>query len=608
MKIGNKYCVPIIGLALAAMSCAPAVRKTQLAPYGPSEDKWVRKTLAKMTLEEKIGQMIGWRYNGRFVNHDSEYVKDLVELVAKRKIGGLIIFAGEVYETAHLTNYLQQQARIPLLIAADFEWGAAMRINGTTLFPPLMALGAANSEELAYQMGRITALEGRAMGIHMTYAPVVDVNINPDNPVISARSLGENPEDVGRLAGAFIKGCQASGMIATAKHFPGHGDTALDSHSLLPTISADLERLEKVEIYPFARAIEAGVQAIMTAHLHIPALDPTPGLPATLSPVILTDLLRKKLGFKGLVVTDSMGMGGITNSYTPQDAALLAVRAGVDMVLLPPDPPGVIEALVQAVKSGSISSARIDESVSRILALKARLDLPRNRFVDIAALPQKISSRPSLEQAALTFEKAVTLVKNEGEILPLSLQPFNKRIAVLSLSSDADDYYAGSVFIRELQKRRPGVFTFYADAFTGQEYIREAKTRAMDAEIVILALFSSLRTAKGSVDLLPKHIDLVRELAWAKKKMVVLSFGSPYFLRHFPEVAAYVCLYRNTLQAQEVAARAICGEIDITGRLPVSIPGLFPAGHGLSIDFSGRRLYDAYGDASGRGGRRRQVR
>jgi beta-N-acetylhexosaminidase len=321
----------------------------------------------------------------------------------------------------------------------------------------------------------------------------------------------------------------------------------------------------------------------MTAHLHIPALDPTPGLPATLSPLILTDLLRKKLKFKGLVVTDSMGMGGITNSYTSPEAALLAVRAGADMVLLPPDPRGVIQALVQAVKSGSISSARIEESVRRILALKARIGLPRSRFVDIAALPQNVASRPNLQQATLTFEKAVTLVKNEGNILPLPLQPAGQKVAVLSLSSDADDYYAGSVFIRELQKRHPVIFSFYADAFTGEEYIREAKTRALEADTVILGLFSSLRTAKGSVDLLPKHVDLVRELAWAKKKTVVLSFGSPYFLRHFPEVDAYLCLYRNTAQAQEVAARAVSGEIDVTGRLPVSIPGLFPSGHGVIL-------------------------
>lgn len=566
------------------LSCAPAtVYKTLLSPYGPDEAKWVKKTLAKMTLEEKVGQMIAWRYNGRFINRDSDYLKELVDLVAKEKIGALIIFAGEVYETAHLTNFLQEKSKIPLLIAADFEWGAAMRINGTTLFPPFMALGATNSEDLAYQMGKITAVEARSMGIHMTYAPVVDVNINPDNPIISTRSLGENPEDVGRLAVSFIKGCQENGLIATAKHFPGHGDTDVDSHSLLPTIKGDKSRLEKVELYPFAQAIRAGVQAIMTAHLYVPALDQTPGLPATLSPLILAQLLRKEMGFKGLIVTDAMTMGGITNTFTAQEAALKAVEAGVDMVLLPPDPPGVIDALVRTVSSGAIQESRINESVRKILELKARLGLQKNKLVDINQLPLKVASKEHLEQAELTFEKSVTLVKNEENILPLSLTTLQKKIAVFSLSSDADDYYAGSTFIREAQKRRPGILSFYADAFTGQEYIQEAKDKATDADIIIFALFSSLRTAKGSVDLLPRHIELVKQMAAGPKKIVVLSFGSPYFLRHFPDVDAYVCLYRNTTQAQEVAAKAIFGESDVQGRLPVSIPGLYPVGHGLTL-------------------------
>jgi len=567
-----------------SLSCAPAaVYKPQLSPYSPGEAKWVKKTLARMTLEEKVGQMIGCRYNGLFINQDSDYLQELVGLVTKEKIGSLTIFAGEVYETANLTNYLQSKARIPLLIAADFEWGPAMRINGTTLFPPFMALGATNSDDLAYQMGKITAVEARAMGIHMTFAPVVDVNINPDNPVISTRSLGEKPEDVGRLAVSFIKGCQENGMIATAKHFPGHGDTDVDSHSKLPTIKADKNRLQKVELYPFAQAVQAGVLSVMTSHLYVPALDPTPGLPATLSPLILTQLLRKELGFKGLIVTDAMDMGGITNTYTSQEAALKAVEAGVDMVLLPPDPSGVIEALVDSVSSGTIKEARIDESVERILALKARLGLQKNRLVDINQLPLKVASKEHLEKARLAFEKSVTLVKNEGNILPLSAGAQKKKIAVFSLSSDPDDYYAGRPFIEEVEKRVPGISTFYADAFTGQEFIQEATAKAADAGIIILALFSSLRTAKGSVDLLPKHIELVKQLASGRSKVIVLSFGSPYFLRHFPDVEGYVCLYRGTAQAQEVAARAIFGEINIDGRLPVSIPGLYPSGHGLIL-------------------------
>ncbi len=569
---------------LFSLSCAPAaVYKLQLTPYSPREAKWVKKTLARMTLEEKIGQMIGCRYNGLFFNRDSDYLQELVDLITQQKIGCLTIFAGEVYETAHLTNYLQSKAKIPLLIAADLEWGPAMRINGTTLFPPFMALGATNSGDLAYQMGKITAVEARAMGIHMTYAPCVDVNINPDNPIISTRSLGEKPEDVGRLAVSFIKGCQENGLIATAKHFPGHGDTDIDSHSKLPTITADKNRLQNVELYPFAQAIQAGVLSVMTSHLYVPALDPTPGLPATLSPLILTELLRKDLGFKGLIVTDAMDMGGITNTFTPQDAALKAVEAGADMVLLPPDPSGVMEALVNSVSSGAIKESRIDVSVERILALKARLGLQKNRLVDISQLPVKVASKEHLEKARLTFENSVTLVKNEGNVLPLSAGVPKKKIAVISLSSDPGDYYAGRPFIEEVRKRVPGIMSFYADAYTGQEYLLEAKAKAADPGIIILALFSSLRTAKGSVDLLPAHIELVKQVASGRAQVIVLSFGSPYFLKHFPKVEGYICLYRGTVQAQEVAARAIFGEINVEGRLPVSIPGLYPSGHGLIL-------------------------
>jgi beta-N-acetylhexosaminidase len=582
---GNRHCVQVLLLVLAGASCVPAVKKTGLLPAaGRGEDRWVAKTLAGLTLREKIGQMIGGRYNAPFLNRDSAYLKGLTDLVTKQKVGGMVVFAGEVYETAELNNYLQSLADVPLLIAADFENGAAMRINGATLFPPFMALGAAGSEDLAYQEGRITAIEGRAMGIHINYAPVVDVNINPDNPVISTRSAGEDPERVSRLAAAFVRGCQENGMPATAKHFPGHGDTAVDSHSTMPTVNGDRARLDRVELYPFARAIEAGVEVIMTAHLHVPALDPTPGLPATLSPPILTDLLRKQLGFKGLIVTDAMDMGGITNTYGAGEAAVKAVQAGVDMVLLPMDPPGAIDALVHSVSTGTIPESRIDDSVRRILGLKARLGLHRNRYVDAGRLPFQVASRANLAQATLSYEKTVTLVKNEGDILPLQAGGAPRTVAVFSLSSDADDYYAGRAFVREVQKRVPEAAAFYADAYTGEEFIEEARAKAAGADELIFAVFSTLRTAKGSVDLLPRHIELIKEMTESRKgKVVVLSFGSPYFLRHFPEAGVYLCLYRGSVQAQETAARAIFGEVDISGRLPVSIPGLFPIGHGIVL-------------------------
>lgn len=570
----------IIFLSIMAAGCVRVIVKPSLT-FGPSEARWVKKTLNRMTLEEKVGQMVCCAYSGHFVNSDSDFLHNLEALIREQKIGGFILFGGEVYETAYLTNSLQNKAEIPLLIASDLERGLGNQIDGTTLFPPLMSLGAAGSDELAYLMGKITAIEARAIGIHMTYAPVVDVNINPENPIINTRSFGEDPEQVSRLAAEFIKGCQQNGLMATAKHFPGHGDTDLDSHSVLPTIGGDLKRLEKVELYPFKKAIEAGVQAIMTAHLRLPALDPTPDLPATLSQPILTGLLRNKLGFKGIIVTDAMNMGGITTLYSPVEAAVKAVEAGVDMILLPPEPKEVIEALACAVRSGQISEARIDVSVKRILEAKARLGLLRNKLVKVKTLCEKLASKEHLQQAAKTFESSMTLVKNEEMALPLSGQ--DQKIAVFSLSSDPGGYFAGRTFAQEFEKRCPESIIFYADAFTGQEFIQEAVEKARDADVILFALFSRLYAWKGTVGLDLKHIRLINESIALQKPVVVISFGSPYFLRHFPEVSSYLCAYRYASEAQKAAVKALFGETDIKGKLPVSIPELYPIGHGLEL-------------------------
>jgi beta-N-acetylhexosaminidase len=581
MKPGTiKHLAMVFSLVILSGSCAKVVLKTDLT-LGPAEMRWAKKILNKMTLEEKIGQMVACRYSGNFVNRNNEYFQNLKTMIVEYKIGGIIIFGGEVYESAILTNSFQELAEIPLLVASDFERGAGNQIDGATLFPPIMGLGAADSEELAYAMGKITAKEGRALGIHMTYAPVVDVNVNPDNPIINTRSVGEDPELVSRIAEAFIHGCQDFGMIATAKHFPGHGDTDLDSHSSLATINGDRDRLNRIELFPFQRAIDAGVQAIMTAHLHIPALDPTPDLPATLSRPILTDLLREEMGFSGLIVTDSMGMGGVTTLYSPEDAALRAVKAGVDMLLLPPTPKEVIQALVRAVRSGEIQESRIDVSVNRILEAKARLGLHQKKMVDIQALDRKIGAKDFLVQAEKTFDNSITLVKNEGDIVPISAG-FQK-VAVFALSSDPGGYFAGRTFVREMKKRAPLAEEFYADAFTGDEFIANAMGKTKDADIAVIALFSRVSAGKGTVGLNMNHVQLIKKLAAGHKPVVVVSFGSPYFLRHFKDVDVYVCAYRYADGSQISAVKALFGEIHIVGKLPVSIPGAFPFGHGLKI-------------------------
>jgi beta-N-acetylhexosaminidase len=538
--------------------------------------------MKKMTLEEKIGQLVTPRFSQAFLSADGDALKEYEVLVRDRGIGGIILSAGEPYETAILLNRLQRLAKVPLLISADLESGTGSKIGGATLFPPLMSLGAAGSEELAYAMGRVTALEARAVGIHQDYAPVVDVNVNPDNPIINTRSVGEDPEYVSRMAVAFVKGAQENGLIATAKHFPGHGDTAVDSHRQLPTITADRARLDKVELLPFKRVIDAGIQSIMTAHLAVPALDPTADLPATLSPAITAGLLRKDMGFKGLIVTDALDMGGVTNAFTPEDSSLRALMAGADVILMPPTPIKVMAYLAEAVRSGRVPMARVDESVRRILEAKARLGLNKYRTVDVDALPFKLGTKANLAQAMKVFEGAATLVKNEGGLLPLAA--VGKRIAVFALSSDLGDYHAGQAFVNAMMKKNLGCEAYFADGDTGRESLGEAEAKAAGADAVVFALFSTLRSWKGTVDLDPKHIELVKRVAAGGTPVIVVSFGSPYFLRHFPDVDAYLCMYRNTPQTQEIAARALFGELALKGKLPVSMPGLYPAGHGLTLD------------------------
>jgi beta-N-acetylhexosaminidase len=571
-------------IALAVSGCARMPAPSTAPRLAVPDGAWVARTLKRMTVEEKVGQMVACRFTGDFQNADSARLRELEDLVVKSKIGGLILFApANVYETAELVNAFQRLAKVPLLMASDFERGAANRVTGPTLFPPLMSLGAAGSEDLAYAMGRITALEGRALGIHMAYAPVVDVNVNPDNPIINTRSVGADPVLVSRIANAFIRGVQDHGMIATAKHFPGHGDTSQDSHSLMPTIAADLDRLEKVELFPFKAAVDAGVRAVMTAHLAVPALDPTPGLPATLSAPILTGVLRQKLGFRGLIVTDALEMGGVSNAFSTEEAALRAVLAGVDQLLLPPEPAKVIAYLAAAVRDGRLPEARIDASVRRVLEAKAAVGLDRDRFVRIDELARRIAPRAHLEQAAKTYERSATLVKNDGDVLPLPAA--RTKLAVLSLSSDLGDYFAGQVFVSAMRKRYSEVAAFYADGDTGREALEEAFARASSADTAVLALFSRLADRKGSVGLEPGHVELINRLAALEDgpSVVVVSFGSPYFLRDIPQVDAYVCLYRATPEAQATAARALCGEMDVAGRLPVSIPDLYPVGHGIEL-------------------------
>src|SRR5882724_2826847 len=432
----------------SAAKASTAASRNTAKKLSPAANAWVESTLRKMNVDEKIGQLLFATYHGSFTSTDSPAFQQILHDVNDLHVGGFInithgsplgIVKSQAYPTAVLNNQLQSKSKLPLLIGADFERGTAMRLDEGTSFPTAMALAAGGNLKDAYTMGKITALEARAVGVHWIYAPDADVNNNPGNPIINTRSFGENPERVAQFVSEFVRGVQENGGLATAKHFPGHGDTAADSHIDLPVIRADRARLDGLELVPFRAAISMQVDSIMTGHLNVPALEPDPNTPATLSHNILTDVLRKQLGFQGLVVTDAMDMGGITVRYAPGEAAVRAFVAGADCLLMPPVPDAAFEALQAAVKSGRISKERLDGSVRRILQAKARIGLNTSRLVDVNAINKKFGSAEWQKEAQEISDRGVTLLRDNPHRLPLDgTKP--SRALLLAFYADPEPY------------------------------------------------------------------------------------------------------------------------------------------------------------------------
>ena len=583
MKILLKSNLILIAMSVTMITCSKGPRSLAFQDKEMVNSKLIERLLNQMSLDEKIGQMMTVHFHGRFFNSaDPTFHKRIEKQIVESKVGGFIIYGGNVYETAHLINRMQRLSKLPLLIASDVEWGAGQQIRGAVVFPTLMAIGATGNEEYAYLAGKITAEECRALGIHQAYAPVMDVNNNPENPIINVRSFGQTPEGVSKLGKAFIRGLQENGVLATAKHFPGHGNTRLDSHIEMPTIYSDLDSLKKVEFYPFGKAIQADVAAIMTAHIAVPALDRTPNRPATLSPKVITGLLRKKMGFGGLIITDSMMMGGITRGHAVVKATVGAVKAGTDIILVPPDPELAIRALVAAVKRGEISEERIDESVRRILGVKDRLGLFKHRLVEIDPLPGAIGSPENWGVARRIAEGAVTLVKNGESLMPLTL-PDSVRVLCLTLNSDPRRTTLGAPFRKALQARVDSVKLAIIDDRTDEEEFGGLLDFAKGMDAIIAGAFVEVRAYKGTVAMEEKQAQFVERLLNLGKPFILASFGSPYLIRQFPDVPVYLCSYSKDEWSQIAAVEAIFGEIEVNGKLPVSIPGYFPLGHGIHL-------------------------
>ncbi len=554
----------------------------ELTPLDLAARRWVTETLAGLGLEEKVGQLIVATTATGFTNITTPPYGRLRDEIRRFHLGGVHAFRGSALSATFLLRRLQSESRIPLLLTADLEGGAGLIFSGGTRFPRAMAMGATYDPQLVFRAAHSTAREARLIGINLSFSPVADVNNNPDNPIINTRSFGEDPEQVSIMASAFIRGLQAGGVLATAKHFPGHGDTATDSHLELAVITADRDRLDAVELTPFRAAIANGVAAIMTAHLAVPALDPDTSRPATLSRPILTDLLRQELGFSGLIVTDAMNMYAVSKNYPDGESAVLALEAGADIILYPLSVAKTHGAIVQAVRSGRVTEERLDRSVQLILEAKARHGVYRRTELSLEELDRDIGSEESLKLSQEVMEKAITLVRNEKEYLPLRRRGGASLlvISVFDRFSSADS--RGGHLVRALKERGQEVVAAQVDSDTSAREIELMTVLARKVDFVILPVFVRLAAFQGSLELGERQEEILSRISSGRTPHAVFAFGSPYLLSSVPTLSTYVAAYDDLPAAEVAAARLLLGEIPFQGKLPISLPGSeHRVGHGL---------------------------
>ncbi|HYM78194.1 MAG TPA: glycoside hydrolase family 3 protein [Candidatus Dormibacteraeota bacterium] len=599
------FLLAVFTLLPSAAQPQEQLKPSPALPHESADDGWAEKTLTHLSLEEKVGQLFMIRLRVEYFNGRSPNYFELRNNIRKYHIGALAMSAppqgrkrdiSRRYEVVTLLNQLQEQSKLPLLVAGDFERGVLpAHLFGTTVFPHAMAFGAAGNLEYAEEFGRITAQESRALGVHWNLFPVADVNSNPANPIIGTRAFGANPEQVGDLVAAYIRGARANGMLTTAKHFPGHGNTATDSHVAVPIVDDDLEHLHAVDLPPFQKAIEAGVDAVMTAHVRVLALDPDRNRVATTSSAIVTGLLKNQLGFKGIVVTDALDMAGLVGLYarSPGRVAVDAFKAGSDVLTMPFNLDASYRAMLDAVRTGEISQERLDASVLKILQAKASLGLEKSRVVDVAAIPKLVGNAASIAAGQRISDASITLVRDNGKVLPLrdsrpskTLRVVNQRtqaqpsllVIILCDSVRAED---GRVLARQIRKRAPEASVVYVDprvAAARSDAVLKAADRAQKVVVAVYVVPSAARTRtvargqKNSASLPDATAKLLsRVLDRATEKTAVLAMGTPYLTDDFPTIQNYICTFSNATVSEVSAARALFGEIPIPGHMPVNL-------------------------------------
>ncbi|CAN5834313.1 hypothetical protein BH11GEM1_BH11GEM1_06430 [soil metagenome] len=581
---------PVEARPIAALRQPQAATPANLDPRTPltaAQKQWVEWTLASLSLRERIGQMINVWVLGDYTNTRDSSFAEVLRWIREDHVGGVTMSLGSPIEVAEKINAMQRAAKVPLLVGADLEPNLGrleggvfthymIDAGGATVFPNAMAIAATGRDSDAYDVGRAIGAEARAVGIMMNFAPVADVNNNPSNPVINTRSFGEDPRSVARLTAAFVRGSQDAGVVATLKHFPGHGDTDVDSHARLPIVGASAARLDTVELVPFAAGIDAGAGLVMTAHIALPAVQGDSTTPATLAPRIITGLLRDKLHFNGLAITDAMTMGGIGKGYTTEESSVLAVQSGADVLLKPSDPAKAVAALVQAVEGGVISRARIDSAVRRVLELKARSDVAFRPLVPLDTLRDIVGSPEHRALAAGIATRAVTLLRDNAGLIGT---PRSGRTVLVQYMPETE-LRAGKVFAVEVRQAAPGAQSFRIGPSVSPATLDSISAVSRGAARIIVATYVRRVEGEGRF-VVPRHIAEWIDTLAGRERVIVVSLGNPYLLRQFPRVGTYLVTYGVADVLERAGARAALGRAPVTGTIPVSLPGFFTRGDGI---------------------------
>ncbi len=549
-------------------------------PASPSVDS----LLALLTPREKVAQLVMPWVPGSYTAFDDSLFQLAARWVDSLQVGGLIVSVGSPFDIAAKLNALQRRSRLPLLVSADLEWGAAMRIVGATAFPQIMAVGATGDPHDAYAIGAAAALEGRAVGIHVNLAPDADVNSNPANPIINIRSFGEDPRQVSRLVQEYVRGLHDHRMLATLKHFPGHGDTQVDSHVRLPVIAAGYSRLDSLELVPFRAGIAAGADVVMSAHIALPAFTGS-NEPGTLSAAVLTGLLRDSLHFQGLVVTDALEMGAIAARYGAGEATVRAFLAGSDLLLQPASPDSALEALAAAVAAGRISRERLDASARRILDTKRRLGLFEHRTVPLDSIMTVVGSKSVQDEANDVAVRALTLVRDTGGRLH-ALRNRPSRVAVIAYADELNGS-AGQHVSELLRQGGDTVDYFRLWPMSGTLSYDSARSVIARAPSAVFLAYVRPITARGSIAL-PDSLAQLILATDAARPTVLVSLGSPYLLTQTPTVRSYLVAWSGVRASERAVAFALLGRVPLSGHLPIRLPPQYPVGWGVQVPTAGR--------------------